>query len=86
MGNLPDTVASSWSPARLLIESNVTLNYDCVCELATVAKENAIRLSAERWKGERLAQDHYWPPVAMRTIVQSGERCLSFAAAATLVA
>ena len=84
MGNLPDTVASSWLPARLLIESNVTLNYDCVCALAGVAKENTIRLSAERRKGERLAQVHHWPPVAVRTIVQSGERWLSFAAAATL--
>ena len=49
-----------------------------------MAKENTIRLSAECWKGERLAQVHYWPPVAVRTIVQSGERCLSFAATATL--
>ena len=84
MGNLPDTVASSRLPARLLIERNVTLNYDCVCAVATAAKENTIRLSAECWKGERLAQVRYWPPVAVRTIVQSGERCLSFAAAATL--
>jgi hypothetical protein len=84
MGNLPDTVASSWLPARLLIESNVTLNYDCVCALAAVAKENTIRLSAECWKEERLAQVHYWPPGAVRKIVQSGERCLSFPAAATL--